>query len=103
MDFKAEFEAFAQRAGAGEVSPEAARAILLAETWFTQRQDQLKTILSQPDKGVKFEMEDGDIELAADTELHRGFLLGIHITLEFFGEFPLYVIDDDAADEEGKP
>lgn len=93
MDFKAEFEAFAEQARQGEVSPEAARAILFAETWFTQRQDQLKKILAHPDKDLKFECDDGDIVVKANSELHRGFRLGVYLALEFMGEFPIAIVD----------
>lgn len=93
MDFKKQFDEMAQGITSGRVSDDAAKVMLLAQEHFNFKRDQLMTVLAHKDADIKFG-EDGDEQapvFEAGTPLHRGFITGIEIALNYIGEFPVTV------------
>lgn len=100
MDFKQEFAEMAERVTSGRVSDDAAKVLMLAQEHFNHKRDQLQTVLTYRDKAVRFcvdgEEEDAAAELEPGTDLHKGFITGVEIALQFMGDFPIKIAEHDA-------
>tara|TARA_R100001039_G_scaffold28064_2_gene19437 strand:+ start:3011 stop:3307 length:297 start_codon:yes stop_codon:yes gene_type:complete len=71
------------------------RVVLRAQEKHQQVRDQLESIVAMKDMGIRL---GDDIEFEAGSDLHKGFLTGLQIALQFMGDFPLKV--EEASDEE---
>lgn len=104
MDFKKQFSEMAKEITSGGVSDDAARVLLLAQEHFNFKRDQLMTVLAYRDKPIRFcadgEEKGGDPVIEPGTDLHKGFITGIEVALNYIGEFPVTVSECGVEDED---
>lgn len=100
MDFQEAFAEMAEKVESGAVSDDAAKVLILAQEHFNHRRDQLQTVLTHKDKGIRFGEDEDALEIEPGTDLHKGFVTGITIALHFMGEFPVKIAERDNEEEE---
>lgn len=85
-------EDLTRAADKAEIQGDAMRVVLRAEQHHQHIRDQLQQIITHGEKGTSLQLGDGGPRIAADTDLHKGFLLGMRMAHHLVGDFPLKVM-----------
>lgn len=96
-------EDLVRAADKAEIQEEAMRVVLRAEQHHQHIRDQLQQIVTHADRGASIELGEGGPKVAAGTDLHKGFVLGMRMAHHLVGDFPLKVMHPSEMpdDEEG--
>lgn len=77
--------------------------IIGTKQWFDSRVEQLETVIKVEDgTPIKFQGENGEL-VDLPEEIRAGFIAGIKLALEVFGDFPISIgpnPDEDSEDLE---